>query len=60
MTAMSEERREYVSPLFVAARLTEEMSISQRMVSERTHVPIHHLLDMIELKRPFNRSVLRY
>lgn len=45
----------------MAAALAEAMTAKgQRRVAEETGVPLDHLLDMIELKREFNRRVLRY
>lgn len=52
---------EAVSALAVAADLADAMTRKgQRRVAEETGVSLGHLLDMIELKREFNRRVLRY
>lgn len=49
------------SSLYVAAILTDAMvRKGQRQIVEETNVSLVHLLDMIELKREFNRRVLRY
>lgn len=49
------------SSLYVAAILTDAMvRKGQRQIVEETNVSLAHLLDMIELKREFNRRVLRY
>lgn len=50
-----------VSELAVAADLALAMTQkTQRRIAEETGVPLGYLLDMIELKRAFNRRVLRY
>ena len=50
-----------VSAIVVATDLAYVMmKKTQQQVVEETHVPLNHLLDMIELKREFNRRVLRY
>lgn len=50
-----------LSSLYVAAVLTDAMvRKGQRQIVEETNVSLAHLLDMIELKREFNRRVLRY
>lgn len=50
-----------LSSLYVAAVLADAMvRKGQRQIVEETNVSLAHLLDMIELKREFNRRVLRY
>lgn len=50
-----------LSSLYVAAVLADAMvRKGQRQIVEETNVSLVHLLDMIELKREFNRRVLRY
>lgn len=50
-----------LSSLYVAAVLADTMvRKGQRQIVEETNVSLAHLLDMIELKREFNRRVLRY
>lgn len=50
-----------LSDLDVAARLADVlMRYGQAQVAEAVHVPLIYLLDMVECKRPFNRTVLRY
>lgn len=57
----SNNAEDELTPLAVAAELAEVMMVKgQRRVVEETKVPLAHLLDMIELKRDFNRRVLRY
>jgi len=52
---------EEVSALAVAADLAQAMMLGgQRRVAEETGMSVGHLLEMIEMKREFNRRVLRY